>query len=718
MSVEADTNATGTNTPGDAESLTDATPVLLHRQLVPGTDKSALSRFGENRWHVNEGIFDADALAYSFCFTAIPAPFRQLAKHYLWQVINHDAPSSMRRAAVERPSLRTIANMWTPLTLFLKWLHTHGITEMQQVTAELLDDYLIEVGAEDITLERKHRRITEVRRLWIYRSLLPEPMRLREMPPWDGDAARELLGNVKARGENLTPRIGEDTMDTLLWWSLRFVEDFAGDILAAHRDYLFLHFRSPRGRRARGPHGHPAKGENDQKMAAYIDRLRRENGSLPGKFEPDGGLRIDWCHIGKLLDCAFDGRPPHSRAAQLLLTSGLPIADDAYLDTPITAQLDSAPWHDGPIRYSDARLLARHLSTACLVVIAYLSGARPGEVLNLRRGCIEHDVTNELWLMSGVFFKNAVDANGNKLPAGRTRRDPWVVVQPVADAVAALERLHDQDLLFPTSIEPHRQLKNTRRKGQARTAQRCADDLAAFIEWINSVCERRSAAGIPLDRQGRLNISRFRRTLAWFIRRRPRGLVAGSIQYGHVNTRLLQGYAGDYDSGFPDELAFEDFLARLEELAEDDHALRAGERVSGPAADVYRHRVTAANRQFAGHVLTSNRQARDLLANPALQIYQGEAMTCVFDATIAACQLKGSRDDPMATPDIDDCRPGCRNIARTDRDIAQLLAHRDRLAVTVRESLAPPIRHHREQHELQRINTILESHGDHISHGD
>jgi hypothetical protein len=154
MSVDAHTNATGTDMPGDAESLTDATPVLLQRQLVPGTDTSTLSRFGQNRWHVNEGIFEEDAAPYSFSLTAIPAPFRQLAKHYLWQVINHDAPSSMRRAAVERPSLRTIANMWTPLTLFLKWLHTRGITEMDHVTAELLDDYLIEGGAEDITLER------------------------------------------------------------------------------------------------------------------------------------------------------------------------------------------------------------------------------------------------------------------------------------------------------------------------------------------------------------------------------------------------------------------------------------------------------------------------------------------------------------------------------------------------------------------------------------
>ena len=170
---------------------------------------------------------------------------------------------------------------------------------------------------------------------------------------------------------------------------------------------------------------------------------------------------------------------------------------------------------------------------------------------------------------------------------------------------------------FLAALRPTRELKNTRRKGNARIPARCAEDLAAFVEWVNTRCAHRGARAIPLDSHGPLNITRFRRTLAWFIRRRPRGLVAGSIQYGHVHTRLLQGYAGDYDAGFIDELAFEDFLARLEQLADDEEAMRAGEKVSGPSAQTYRHRVAAATRQFAGHVLTSNRQARDLLTNPA-----------------------------------------------------------------------------------------------------
>jgi hypothetical protein len=282
-------------------------------------------------------------------------------------------------------------------------------------------------------------------------------------------------------------------------------------------------------------------------------------------------------------------------------------------------------------------------------------------------------------------------------------------VKPVADAVTVLERLHDQDLLFPAKIEPFRRRPGfVVRSGQARTET--GVDLGAFVGWVNDYRARRGMPTIPLDPRGGLNISRFRRTLAWFIRRRPRGLVAGAIQYGHVHTRLIQGYAGDYNSGFPDEYAFEDFLARLDELAADERALAAGEHVSGPAAQTYLSRISAATAQFAGHVLTSGKQARDLLGNPLLQIFHGEGMTCVFDPAHALCQIRGSASDPMVTPDIDDCRPRCRNIARTDRDIVTIRARRDELEEIVDDTLAPPIRRHREQQELNRLNTILEKH--------
>lgn len=50
----------------------------------------------------------------------------------------------------------------------------------------------------------------------------------------------------------------------------------------------------------------------------------------------------------------------------------------APLDTPVTGQLEGQPWHE-PFLYHERRNLIRMLSTACFIVIAYLTGMRPGE---------------------------------------------------------------------------------------------------------------------------------------------------------------------------------------------------------------------------------------------------------------------------------------------------------------------------------------------------
>ena len=41
----------------------------------------------------------------------------------------------------------------------------------------------------------------------------------------------------------------------------------------------------------------------------------------------------------------------------------------------------------------------------------------------------------------------------------------------------------------------------------------------------------------------RLKSSQFRRTLAWFIARRPGGSIAGAIQYRHLSIQMFEGYA-------------------------------------------------------------------------------------------------------------------------------------------------------------------------------
>jgi hypothetical protein len=173
---------------------------------------------------------------------------------------------------------------------------------------------------------------------------------------------------------------------------------------------------------------------------------------------------------------------------------------------------------------------------------------------------------------------------------------------------------------------------------------------------------------------------------------------------------MTLGYSGSYDSGFPDEQAFEDWLYRLEQLTGDHRLLLDGEGVSGPAAEVYRQRVHAGHEQFAGRVLTNIRQARDMLTNPLLQIYPGRAMTCVFDPARALCQQGRAAEDSGTTPDLDDCRTTCQNVAYTDRDIRQLHQRAAHLQNLLGDFLAPSPRHQRIRAERDRLRELIRNH--------
>jgi integrase len=286
-----------------------------------------------------------------------------------------------------------------------------------------LEAYLAALLAAGLTTDTLHERVTAVRRLWSWRELLPEPDRLSKAPPWQGDDATTILGRRKRAGENRTPRIPPATMDRLLLWSLRFVDCFADDILAVRDEYVELAGRTfrERHRREAGHYGRsPAVFEKE--VAALVERLRELGAGLPGKPGLDGGHVVDRQHLVRLLN-APTHRLKRPAVRRLLETSGLAVADAAYLHAPVRALLDRVPWRSRPISFAEAERLMMHLSTACFVVIAYLSGMRPGEALTLRRECVSHDAATGLRLLHGKKWKGAVDESGAKRVAGE---DPAV----------------------------------------------------------------------------------------------------------------------------------------------------------------------------------------------------------------------------------------------------------------------------------------------------
>ncbi|GAA2293143.1 hypothetical protein [Streptomyces violaceusniger] len=227
-----------------------------------------------------------------------------------------------------------------------------------------------------------------------------------------------------------------------------------------------------------------------------------------------------------------------------------------------------------------------------------------------------------------------------------------------------------------------------------------------FITWINRETEshRLPDQGVPQDPHGAIGLGRFRRTLAWHIARRPGGLVALAIQYGHMrtvlNARTSSGYGSRSRRGIHSVLDVETALAAAGTAARLRDRLAAGEKISGPAA---RRALTATVQvpRFEGRTVTQKfaKQAADYLARDGLVLFDNPdaSLICVFKRDNALCE-----PGPNATaPNQFDCRPGCGNAIRLDSHANELLEEADRinqLATLAPHPLARRLRVTAEQH--------------------
>ena len=195
-----------------------------------------------------------------------------------------------------------------------------------------------------------------------------------------------------------------------------------------------------------------------------------------------------------------------------------------------------------------------------------------------------------------------------------------------------------------------------------------------FADWANREAARHGLPGqaIPADPHGPIGLARFRRSLAWHIARRPNGLVALAIQYGHMRTALRQwateGYASRSRDGIHDLIDLETARATADTVAALHEDLGNGGGISGPAAR-RAIRAAASAPRFAGTPITLA-SARKLLKNEDAMIYDNPhaLVLCHYKRDRALCHRDGVRD----TPSLDRCVPGCGNIARTDQQAAQL----------------------------------------------
>lgn len=215
---------------------------------------------------------------------------------------------------------------------------------------------------------------------------------------------------------------------------------------------------------------------------------------------------------------------------------------------------------------------------------------------------------------------------------------------------------------------------------------------------------RRPPSG-PGRRSGQRSVLNHVHKLAWHIARRPGGLVALAVQYGHLRTAFVsEGYASRSRGDIHDLIDLETVRAVADTVADLHDDLEAGGGVSGPSA---RQAIRAATRaqRFSGTAITAT-AARRLLANENAMIYDNPQalVLCHYKRDPALCHRDGVKD----TPSLDRCVPGCGNIVRTDDHALQL---RERASLLeLQASHAPQPIGERLQSKAGRLRTLAADH--------
>ena len=618
-----------------------------------------VSRFNDDAWCIHPAAEKPTRHA-RVGFQYAPEEYLDTLKRAVFIAINVPTPIEAFERPVPgyatRPTPGGMVSIYRVWRRFTEWLVEHRIASLSKADRAVLDCYDEFVRSLAIAPASKEALRRGVTRLWLLAPYLPREDQLPR-PPWEADTEDDVSVVSEPREaavENRTPPIHSETMSALLMACLHLI-DWSDDILRARnrRDELSALAR------------HTTRPGDLQRWMQYLKDLRKSGSALPGMVHMSRtkGAR-------KFLSAMLD---VNTNLIGKYWPDDVPIRLGAPLDTEIRGRIDGRPWTPA-IDYYEVDALIERLATACFIVTTYLTGMRPEECRGLERGCCRRaDPNDELsgYEIHGRAFK-VRGSDGNFVSGGQERDQPWASIGPAARAIAVMERMHSLPLLFAA---PAFTTKRPLTEDFAVSVDKINGYITRLIEWWNQCAVENGWPAIPPEPEGpdgrvpNVTSSRFRRTVAWFVYRRPSGLIALGWQYGHIDLRQSAAYGSRVNSGM-NEVLEEFVLAQRDTLEERSQRLESGEGASGSAALPYFGRIQGYRTSFRGQVL-SRRDYEELLRNPSVHIYDSERQfaTCCFDASQALCLGEGDTD---GMPVVTECQAQCPNLLRTDADVQRI----------------------------------------------
>ncbi|BEL13004.1 hypothetical protein Q0Z83_111950 [Actinoplanes sichuanensis] len=650
------------------------TPVVLP-QFVVAMHADRNARYADAAWPLAPLTANPSTGKRVLYWDNCPDGFADELRLVAWTLINGRLrPTFLLERGTRFRSRLSIHQIHATITAWMHlatWLRDRGIGRLADCDRDVWHAYGEHLSATHSGRSHLAKILAALTRLWAFDQLSSRPAGVSR-PPWDQHRADDYLPARASGGENVTEPLVEATIGPLLVWAIRLVDDLAEDILAGWVETRQL---------ADTARANTATVESAAALRALLaPRL------ATGEVLPTVARKLANTYLAAITGATIN------QVERLAQRDGLTRfaperAGPCPLRLPVTGRIGGVPWRPF-LDFAEAPVLMRHLGTAAFILCAYLTGMRIGEVLGMRAGCCpdpqpDADGSVGPYMIRSNHYKNAVDADGNHQSAGQERDVPWVAIAPVVKAIRVLERMvPDGALLFDHhahDLRGHR--PGTGSLKPAVVSRRISD----FVSWANAEASAQGRPGemIPADPHGPIGTARFRRSLAWHIARRPNGLVALAIQYGHLRTAVSGGYANRGRGGIDELLDLETARAVADTVAELRDDLDTGGGLSGPAARRVIKAATTAP-QFTGTVITA-RTAHRLLANQDAVLYDNPhaLLLCHYKRATALCH----RDNAAHAPQLDHCVPGCGNIVRTD---GQTVALRDRAELLDRRATHTP----------------------------
>jgi hypothetical protein len=335
--------------------------VLHARGLRDGVRLEDTSRYRDDVWYLDAAIHQQHQRKVSMRLGDLPARYRTVAKQLCYALLSGPLPHGERRLQIG-----TVRGMFTEIKRFLDWMDRRPRPRrLAELAAADLEDYqrhlLAALPSGAVAIRSRAR--SGVRLFWRYRHALSADRIAFDPRHIDG-----WVETGPAATENATARIPEAVCGPLLAWALRFVDDFAPDILAVDRQWRHLH--QPRVRRS--------VREREQALRALLDAHLADRRPLPG-YSGEPSLAVIAAMINDYRRFILRYRPAIDAVA-----AAVGVRQYNTFDHPISGLLDGKPWIDAVAtvhRGNNQGLacLARMLQAACYILIAYLSGMRDSE---------------------------------------------------------------------------------------------------------------------------------------------------------------------------------------------------------------------------------------------------------------------------------------------------------------------------------------------------